>query len=224
LEKEGVKNKILKAAVNVFAEKGFKAATTRDICGRAGANINAVSYYFGGKKKLYKAVLEYMFEVATKFLPDDNQIQSAEHDPEELLRLYIHTFTKVILSIEDDLDARLAVLFGKEVANPSPFLDEMVEKRITPGEQSLHGILRRILGPEIPQGVIRDCACGITGQVYYYAFAWPLFIRIYPDQSDMNRKVDHLATHIFRFSLGGLYEVKKAHQNNQFEEEGRSPR
>ncbi len=216
MEKEGVKTKILKTAVNVFSEKGFKAATTRDICGRAGVNINAVSYYFGGKKKLYKAVLEYMFEVATKFLPDSNRIKSAEHDPEELLQLYIHTFTKIILSIEDDIDARLAVLFAKEVANPSPFLDEMVDKRIMPGEQSLHKILRKILGSEIPQGVIRDCACSITGQVYYYAFAWPLFIRTYPDQPDMHQKVDHLAAHIFRFSLGGLHEVKKAHQNNQF--------
>ena len=37
----------------VFAEKGFQAATIREISSRAGANLAAVNYHFQGKDRLY---------------------------------------------------------------------------------------------------------------------------------------------------------------------------
>ena len=47
---------ILKAAKKIFAAKGFGAATVRDICTEAGANIALVSRYFGSKSGLYAEV------------------------------------------------------------------------------------------------------------------------------------------------------------------------
>ena len=49
--------KLLEAAGEVFAEHGFYAATVRQICSRAGANVAAVNYYFGDKAELYEEVL-----------------------------------------------------------------------------------------------------------------------------------------------------------------------
>jgi AcrR family transcriptional regulator len=49
---------ILDAAVTEFWEHGFRGASVRDICARAGASSNAVTYHFGSKEKLHKEILD----------------------------------------------------------------------------------------------------------------------------------------------------------------------
>ena len=55
------RNRLLAAARKLFAEKGFDAATVREITGRAGANLGAITYHFGSKQALYHTVLEQVF-------------------------------------------------------------------------------------------------------------------------------------------------------------------
>ena len=49
---EDPRGRILSAAGREFAEKGFEAATIRDICTLASVNVAAVNYYFGDKHRL----------------------------------------------------------------------------------------------------------------------------------------------------------------------------
>src|SRR5579862_3501720 len=57
---DGTRERLLEAAGEVFAQKGFREATIREICSRAGANIAAINYHFGGKERLYAEVLRYV--------------------------------------------------------------------------------------------------------------------------------------------------------------------
>ena len=50
----GVRERLLQAAFEVFAEQGFKTTTVRDICCRADVNVASVNYYFGSKQELYE--------------------------------------------------------------------------------------------------------------------------------------------------------------------------
>lgn len=50
------KEKILKAAKILFAEKGFREVTVREIAARAGVNSALIGYHFGGKKELFNEV------------------------------------------------------------------------------------------------------------------------------------------------------------------------
>ena len=49
---------LMNAAVSAFAEYGFEAASVRDITAKAKVNQGAITYHFGGKDGLYRAVLE----------------------------------------------------------------------------------------------------------------------------------------------------------------------
>jgi len=52
------RDRVLNAALHVFSERGFDAATLREITEAAGANIAAVNYYFRSKDALIREVLE----------------------------------------------------------------------------------------------------------------------------------------------------------------------
>lgn len=49
------RGRLVNAALRLFAEKGYEAASTREICEAAGVNISAIRYYFGDKAGLYRA-------------------------------------------------------------------------------------------------------------------------------------------------------------------------
>lgn len=57
-DREATKGLLLDAAKMVFAERGFDAATTREIAGRAGVNEQLIQRYFSGKSGLLVAVIE----------------------------------------------------------------------------------------------------------------------------------------------------------------------
>jgi len=208
--KGNTKENILHAAIKIFARKGYKAATVREIAMEAGAaNLSAVTYHFKGKENLYKMVLEFMFKDAGKFIPEKQASEKKEIDPKEKLRNFILIFMRIIYVIDSELDANLALIFSKEVTNPSPFLSEMVQKYLTPGSEKLQGILIEILGKKVPFEVIKRCEDSIMGQIYYHLFAWPLIIRIDPDHLTVHTQVDNIADHIFLFTFGGMENIKK---------------
>lgn len=63
---EYTRQSIIKAAVHLFAEKGFENASVRDIVTRARVNQAAINYHFKGKDGLYLEVLKTAFERLTE--------------------------------------------------------------------------------------------------------------------------------------------------------------
>lgn len=56
-DKEATKAALLAAAVQVFAERGYDAATTREVAQTAGVNEQLIQRYFGGKSGLLLAII-----------------------------------------------------------------------------------------------------------------------------------------------------------------------
>lgn len=52
------KERILKTATTLFARKGYKGTSVRDIARETGINISMISYYFQGKQGILNAILQ----------------------------------------------------------------------------------------------------------------------------------------------------------------------
>ena len=64
---EVTKQKLLKAALQAFSERGFDAVTVRDIEIAAGVQRNLVSYHFGSKEEMWKAAAAHVITELDEF-------------------------------------------------------------------------------------------------------------------------------------------------------------
>jgi AcrR family transcriptional regulator len=67
----GSRARLLAAALDEFAAKGYAGARVRGIAERAGVNKQLITYYFGGKRGLYRALEEQWLENEAEFAPPD---------------------------------------------------------------------------------------------------------------------------------------------------------
>lgn len=70
LQREETRERILKAAREAFAEKGFLGASTRDIARRAGANQGLITYHFSTKEDLWRAAADSLFNELSERLAE----------------------------------------------------------------------------------------------------------------------------------------------------------
>jgi TetR/AcrR family transcriptional regulator, regulator of cefoperazone and chloramphenicol sensitivity len=138
------RQRLLEAAGEVFAERGFRAATVRDICQGARANIAAVNYYFGDKERLYTAVLRYAFSCGLQKYPPLLDLDS-NASPERRLRAFIRSF--MLRCLAEGSPAWLGKLMEREMAEPTHALDILIHEAFRPLFELLMSIVRELLGP-----------------------------------------------------------------------------
>jgi AcrR family transcriptional regulator len=196
------RQRLLEAAGEEFAERGFRTATVRDICRRAEANVAAVNYHFGGKEQLYAAAVHYAHQCATHHDVVGAVAQAKELPPEQRLHAFVRTFLTGIL--ESGRPAWHAKLMAREMSEPTGVLDAIAQQTVRPRLIALAGIIAEIAGPGMsPQQTI-NCARSIVGQILFYHFARPMLVRVFPNEPLDPTRIDELADHIVTFSLGGL--------------------
>ena len=186
---KATRERILDAAAGVFAEKGFREATIRDIVSRAKVNLAAVNYHFRDKKKLYAEVLEReMRAVHAKHPIDDGAT------PERRLRAFIDGFLRRVT----DRDSRAGRLMAREMIEPTAALDRLSERVIRPIYESLVALTREVGGMSRPRAEL--AAKSVLGQILFYKHCAPVVERI----DGRLPRIETLAEHILRFSLGGI--------------------
>jgi len=86
----GKREQILLAAEQVFAERGFKGATTREVAEKAGIASSLIFYYFKNKMALYEAVFQSFFDQLEDLI---QQHLSLDQDRLGQLKQFLFTFT-----------------------------------------------------------------------------------------------------------------------------------
>ncbi|MBI5443404.1 MAG: CerR family C-terminal domain-containing protein [Deltaproteobacteria bacterium] len=195
------RERLLEAAGEIFAERGFRAATTREICKRAGANVAAINYHFRDKERLYEEVLQFAHGQAPEPLP---QLREGG-GPEERLLAFVEWF--LFRCLGEGRPAWHLKLLLREMAEPSPALAPLVESELRPIFEALEMICREVLAEGASPRAVSLCARSILGQCIYYRVAQPILARLVPEQRYGPEDIRALARHVSSFSLGGLQEV-----------------
>jgi AcrR family transcriptional regulator len=199
------RQRLLDAAGEVFAERGFQKATVREICKRARANVAAINYHFHDKQGLYTAVLKYALRCAAEQyrLPDAPVTQE---NAETLLRAIVAARLRMVFD-----KGRLAwhgKLVSREMIEPTEALDALVKEEFQPRLKQLHACVREILGPRAGEEQVRLCVMSITSQWAFYHHSRPVIVRLYPQWKFNPKDIDSLAAHITQFSLAALKQLK----------------
>jgi len=198
---DGTRIRLLEAAEEVFAEKGFEAATTREICKRAGVkNVGAVNYYFQGKERLYVEAVKFAMRTCCHGAPFPDWPPGTP--PVRRLRDFIRTVMTRMLEIPKEASM---VLMTQEMTRltPTAVTVEAVEENIRPMANVLVNILDELI-PDVPPERRILVGFSIIGQCLYYrqnrAVSEVLFGR-----GLMHKfSADELAEHIADFSLAAI--------------------
>jgi AcrR family transcriptional regulator len=92
-QREATRERIVEAALEAFAEKGFRGASTRDIARRAGANQGLITYHFRSKDALWRAAADRIIGMLEKSLGE--RLAALEsRDPRERAREAIRAYVR----------------------------------------------------------------------------------------------------------------------------------
>lgn len=194
------RERILEAAGEIFAEYGFRCATVRKICEQARVNVAAINYHFHSKEELYSEVLKYWHEFAIKKYPP--LLEVGKNAPmEDQLRAFIRSL--LFRMLDKGKPAWFGKVMAREMVEPTPAFDRLLEESIHPLNKLLGSIVRKIIGTPASEEIIRLCCASILSQCFYYyntRVIRPIF------QRDMSNpeEIEGIADHIMRFSLEGL--------------------
>lgn len=193
--------RMLEAAGRVFAEKGYQAATVREICQEAGVNIAAIHYHFGDKESLYVAAVKLAHLAGGD--PAPALALDANETPREQLRHFI--LATVSRMMGEHPKPWQAQLLMREMLNPSAACRAALEAKIRPHFHMLLSILDRLLPAGTPDHVRRQIGFSVIGQCLHYRLASAILPMLVPaDELKTDYTPSRLADHIWRFSLSAI--------------------
>ena len=193
-------DKILHAATKVFAEHGYKDATTRMICSEAQVNVALVNYYFRSKSELYKAVIGALFEDVAKPMMAIPDTACDEATWRKAVRMWIRR-SLAICAARKPPEFWMARLMGMEECVPSDMAQDIESKFAIPMRRCFARLIRMAMTEEEPVQLNLWCS-SVHSQSVVYAIAKPSWVsRFCPPDVDREVWLDQVADHI----CGGIF-------------------
>jgi AcrR family transcriptional regulator len=205
------RDRLLAAAERLFAARGFKKVTVREICAEAEANVAAVNYHFGDKFGLYREVVQSAIEVMRATTEIARRAGDGQ-SPEEQLRQFITIFLRRLLTPGHESIQRL---IHREVHDPTPALDAIIDQAIRPRIEYLAGVVGRMIDCDPADETVLRTVASIQSQATSYLqnplrphrdIAARLGFRFEPTPAC----IDAVASHIATFSVAGVYAIGRS--------------
>lgn len=204
------RERIVRAAGEVFGRHGFDGTTIRQITKRAGVNVAAVNYHFRDKAELYLRVLR-----EAKGLASEIAATTFPGEPHERLRGFVCAFVRALL--DPTRPPWHVQVITQEMMRPTPALDTLVREMTEPIYRHLRTLIGDVAGTPLPGATLDLLTASVLGQCLFYVRSRPMIERLAPELSQGADRVERIAEHIAAFSLAALshlYPNKKAAVRN----------
>lgn len=198
---DDTRTRVLSAAGPIFADKGFRRATVREICAKAGVNLASINYHFGDKQKLYLETVRQAHQLRAAQVPMPTW--PAGVSPADRLAGFIHTMLERMIGA--GMHAWENRLMMREVLEPTAACRHLVEDYFRPTIDVLFRILDDVLPAETPVHVRRKIVHSVIGQCLFYRVAGQVIGMVVPEEERAEHfQAAQVADHIVRFTLAAL--------------------
>jgi AcrR family transcriptional regulator len=173
------RERLLQASTRLFADNGYRGASVRDICNLAGANPGAVSYHFGGKRQLYRAVLRRAADGLADMGPAPND-DTADREPINILDALRRLLDRMQ---SDDAATRLLL---RDLADGGAIAVESLAPTLRTAFEQLATALGHGDNPRASSEG-RLLFLGLAAPLFLLTTAWPVVARaleLEPDQRE----------------------------------------
>jgi AcrR family transcriptional regulator len=199
-ESAQTRERLLDASERLFAERGFRSASVRDITRESSCNIAAVNYHFGGKANLYREVFMRRLRTLRKQRLDGIDSALSQAGSESTLEVVVHAFTHAFVAplIEDSSGRLWVLLLAQEMIDPqlppATFQTEMIE----PMERALMAAMAQVC-PDLPKHEAQLCVHSLVGQLVHIVH----LERCLPNVEG-RWELPEMVDHTVRFSVAGI--------------------
>jgi len=196
----GTRERLLSVACRLFAENGYRATRTQEICRLARANAAAVNYHFGGKEGLYRAVWDRALESTLEDGRGGPPLSSdADRD-----WLYRYVQACVLSVFDSGMPGILRKLMTREIADPSPISRDVLANHIAPRYSELDGHLRAMIGPKATDYQIGCCVFAINAIFGSLALNGTARRELFRAEKPTPAEIEQFAREICAFFIGGV--------------------
>ena len=200
LSQEEPRTRLLQVAGEIFAQKGYHAATVREICQKAEVNIASVNYYFGDKEGLYVEAVKHAARTCNADAPLPEWAPGTP--PAVKLRGFIRSFLQHV--VVNHGPSWHGLLIMRELFQPTRACVEFVEGFVRPNFQTLLAILDELLPAGVSEVKRHLLVFSVIGQCLHYRFARNVMPLLVGREEFESYTVDQLADHIAGVSLAAL--------------------
>ncbi len=180
------RERLLLAAMRLFAEQGFAKTSTREIALAAGTNIASISYYFGDKAGLYRAAFT---EPAPHCRDDIDEFTNPALPLRESLRIF---YARLLDPLKQGDLARLCMrLWFREMLEPTGLWHAEIDSDIRPAHAGLMLVLGRHMGvQDTANDDLARLAFSVVGMALQMMVARDVIDKIRPQLLDTPEAID----------------------------------
>ena len=209
-ERDDARSRLIEAAMELFAEKGYEGTSVRDLAMAAGVNVAAVSYHFGSKDALYtetlRACLAPCAEMRERMQAHLNlaQRKRGRKAAEDALRGCIRDFLDVLMSPA----AKHSHLVMREQSEGKPRFEPVIREFFEPVGTILREVIL-MLAPGLPQLTVFMTISGIIGQCLHIFKARASYRVLAGVDSHSPEYIEIVSRHIAHLTAVGLVGLER---------------